>query len=72
MNENNGKRFLPRLTHHTIMKIYFSFDYKGGMAYLGMKEQPVMMDTMVVDFNKLLDFLELRLGLHTIKKSDAD
>ncbi len=54
------------------MKIYFSFDYKGGMAYLGMKEQPVMMDTMVVDFNKLLDFLELRLGLHTIKKSDAD
>ena len=54
------------------MRIYFSFDYKGGMAYLGMKEQPMMMDTQVVDLNKLLDFLELRLGLHTVTKSETD
>ena len=54
------------------MRIYFSFDYKGGMAYLGMKEQPMMMDTQVVDINKLLDFLELRLGLHTVTKSETD
>ena len=54
------------------MRIYFSFDYKGGMAYLGMKEQPIMMDTQVVDLKKFLDFLELRLGLHTVMKSEAD
>lgn len=54
------------------MRIYFSFDYKAGMAYLGMKQQPVMMDTQVVDINKLLDFLELRLGLHTVSVSDTD
>ena len=54
------------------MKVFFSFDYKGGKAYLGMKEQPLMMDMQVTDINKLLDFLELRLGLHTITKSDTD
>ena len=54
------------------MRIFFSFDYKAGMAYLGMKQQPVMMDTQVVDINKLLDFLELRLGLHTVSVSDTD
>ena len=54
------------------MKVYFSFDYKGGKAYLGMREQPLMMDMQVTDIDKLLDFLELRLGLHTITKSDTD
>ena len=54
------------------MRVFFSFDYKGGKAYLGMKEQPLMMDMQVTDIGKLLDFLELRLGLHTIIKSDTD
>lgn len=54
------------------MRIYFSFDYKGGIAYLGMKEKPMMMDMQVTDIAKLLDFLELRLGLHTVTKSDTD
>jgi hypothetical protein len=54
------------------MRVFFSFDYKGGKAYLGMKEQPLMMDMLVTDIGKLLDFLELRLGLHTITKSDTD
>ena len=54
------------------MRVYFSFDYKGGKAYLGMQEQPLMMDMQVTDIGKLLDFLELRLGLHTITKSDTD
>jgi len=26
------------------MRVFFSFDYKGGKAYLGMKKQPLMMD----------------------------
>ena len=39
------------------MKVFFSLDYKGGKAYLGMKEQPLMMDMQVTDFDKLLDFL---------------
>lgn len=42
------------------------------MAYLGMKKQPVMMDTQVVDINGLLNFLELRLGLHSMTKSETD
>ena len=54
------------------MRVFFSFDYKGGKAYLGMKKQPLMMDMQVTDIGKLLDFLELRLGLHTITKSDTD
>lgn len=54
------------------MRVLFSFDYKGGKAYLGMKRQPLMMDMQVTDIGKLLDFLELRLGLHTITKSDSD
>ena len=54
------------------MKVFFSFDYKGGKAYFGMKKQPLMMDMQVTDIGKLLDFLELRLGLHTITKSDTD
>lgn len=54
------------------MNVFFSFDYKGGTAYLGMKNQPVMMDTQVVDIDGLLRFLELRLGLHGMTKSDAD
>ena len=54
------------------MRVFFSFDYKGGTAYLGMKKQPLMMDMQVTDIGKLLDFLELRLGLHTITKSDTD
>jgi hypothetical protein len=54
------------------MRVFFSFDYKGGKAYLGMKKQPLMMDMQVTDIGKLLDFLELRLGLHTIIKSDTD
>ena len=54
------------------MRVYFSFDYKGGKAYLGMREQPLMMDMLVTDIDKLLDFLELRLGLHTITKSDTN
>lgn len=54
------------------MRVFFSFDYKGGKAYLGMKEQPLMMDMQVTDIGKLLDFLELRLGLHTITKPDTD
>ena len=54
------------------MKVYFSFDYKGGKAYLGMKEQPLMMDMQVTDIGGLLDFLELRLGLHTITKTETE
>ena len=54
------------------MRVFFSLDYKGGKAYLGMKKQPLMMDMQVTDIGKLLDFLELRLGLHTITKSDTD
>jgi hypothetical protein len=54
------------------MKVFFSFDYKGGLAYLGMKEQPMMMDIQVTDVDKLLGFLELRLGLHTVSQSNAD
>lgn len=54
------------------MKVFFSFDYKGGIAFLGMKEQPMMMDIQVTDVDKLLDFLELRLGLHAIGKSETD
>lgn len=54
------------------MRVFFSIDYKGGNAYLGMKEQPMMMDLQVADIGKLLDFLELRLGLYTRVASDAD
>lgn len=54
------------------MKILFSFDYKAGMAYLGMKNQQVVMDTQVVNLDSLLDFLELRLGLHTLSVSKRD
>lgn len=54
------------------MKVYFSFDYKGGKAYLGMAKQPLMMDMQVTDIGGLLNFMELRLGLHTITKSDTD
>lgn len=54
------------------MRILFSIDYKGGMAYLCMKKQSVMMDTQVADTDKLLDFLELRLGLHTNIMSESD
>lgn len=54
------------------MKVFFSFDYKGGHAYLGMKDQPSMMDVQVTDIGKLFDFLELRLGLRTIIKSDTE
>ena len=54
------------------MRVFFSFDYKGGNAYLGMKEQPLMMDVQVTDIGLLLDFLELRLGLHNATRSDAD
>ena len=54
------------------MKVFFSFDYKGGHAYLGMKDQPSMMDVQVTDIGKLFDFLGLRLGLRTIIKSDTE
>ena len=54
------------------MKVYFSFDYKGGKAYLGMTKQPLMMDMQVTDIGGLLDFLELRLGLHSITKPETD
>lgn len=54
------------------MRVYFSFDYKGGHAFLGMKDHPMMMDTLVTDINGLLGFLELRLGLHAAAVSDAD
>ena len=54
------------------MRVYFSFDYKGGKAYLGMKEQPLMMDMQVTDIGGLLDLLELRLGLHTITKTETE
>ncbi len=54
------------------MRVYFSFDYKGGNAFLGMKDRPMMMDTLVADINGLLGFLELRLGLHAVSVSDAD
>lgn len=54
------------------MRVYFSFDYKEGNAYLGMKDHPMMMDTLVTDVNGLLGFLELRLGLHAVPVSDAD
>lgn len=49
------------------MRVYFSFDYKGGNAFLGMKDRP-MMDTLVTDINGLLGFLELRLGLHAVSR----
>lgn len=54
------------------MRVLFSFDHKGCNAYLGMKEQPLMMDLQVTDVGKLLDFMELRLGLHTVAVSDTD
>ena len=50
------------------MRVYFSFDYKGGNAFLGMKDRPMMMDTLVTDINGLLGFLELRLGLHAVSR----
>lgn len=53
------------------MKVYFSFDYKGGRAYLGMKEQPLIMDVQVTDIEGLIDFLQLRLGLHTRKHNES-
>lgn len=54
------------------MRVYFSFDYKGSKAYIGMAKQPLMMDMQVTDVGGLLNFLELRLGLHTITISDTD
>ena len=54
------------------MKVFFSFDYKGGNSYLGMKEQPLMMDVQVTDVGKWMDFMELRLGLHTITMPETD
>lgn len=54
------------------MRIFFSLDFKGGMAYMGMKKQPLMMDTQVVDLNGLFEFLELRLGLHAAVKPDME
>lgn len=54
------------------MRVYFSLDYKGGMAYMGMKAQPMQMDVQLTDIGLLLDFLELRLGLHTTPVSEAD
>ena len=54
------------------MRVFFSFDYKGGNAYLSMQEQPLMMDLLVTDLGLLLDFLELRLGLHTVPMSEAN
>ena len=54
------------------MRVYFSLDYLGGNAYLGMDEQPVMMDTVVTDLNQLLNLLELHLGLHTSHPSDYE
>ena len=54
------------------MRVFFSFDYKGGNAYLGLKEQPLMMDVQVTDIGKMLDFMELHLGLHTVTISETD
>ena len=54
------------------MRVFFSFDYKGGNAYMGLKEEPLMMDVQVTDIGKLLDFMELRLGLHSVTMSEAD
>ena len=54
------------------MRVLFSFDYKGGHAYLGMMEKPLMMDLQVTDVSSLLDFLELRLGLHALTSSGKD
>ncbi len=51
------------------MRVFFSFDYKGGNAYLGLKEEPLMMDVQVTDIGNLLDFMELRLGLHSVTMS---
>ena len=54
------------------MRVFFSFDYKGGNAYLAMKDHPLMMDMQVTDIDKLLGFMELRLGLHTPSISETD
>ena len=54
------------------MRVFFSFDYKAGKAFLGMKGQPVMMDMMVTEKEGLLAFFELRLGLHDIPQSGTD
>ena len=54
------------------MRIFFSFDYKGGDAYLGMKVKPLMMDMLVTEIGMLWDFMELRLGLHTVTMSQTD
>ena len=54
------------------MRVFFNFDYKGNNAYLGLKAQPLMMDMEVTNIDGLLTFLELRLGLHTISKSEND
>lgn len=53
------------------MKVFFSFDYYGGKAYLGMKEQPLMMDVYVTEIQGLLEFLQLRLGLHTRRQNES-
>ncbi len=39
---------------------------------MGMKEQPLMMDVQVTDVGKWMDFMELRLGLHTITMPETD
>ncbi len=39
---------------------------------MSMKEHPLMMDLLVTDLGLLLDFLELRLGLHTVPMSEAN
>ena len=46
------------------MRVFFSFDYKGGNAYLGMKQPPLMMDVQVTDSGLLLEHnLFVNLGI---------
>ncbi len=45
------------------MRIYFSLDY-NGYCYLNFKQQPLRMDTKVVDLTGLIECLELRAGIH--------
>lgn len=54
------------------MNVYFSLEYNNCAAYLGLKTQQVMMDTMVTDIGGLYGFLELRLGLHAMKRTEAE
>ena len=54
------------------MRVFFSLDFKGNSAYLGMKEHPMLMDVEVANIDQLLSIMELRLGLHYAGKPETE